>query len=515
MDKLAEENPIRPIETKLRKTSVIIDKPLQESWTFFDTFDWRLYNRGFTLVHTGSKLILYALPSGEEIALASASTPPRFSQDLPPGDLAQILEPILTIRALAPLVQVRMVKRSRRLLDKREKTIARLLTMEAYTEENGGMLIGVYVRLDPIRGYEKQARKWRKKLKIAKSMGRFDRFYAYILAYGGKKPGNYSNKLNLSLKPDMRSDAAIKQIFRRLLTIARANEPGIQADIDSECLHDFRVALRKTRSLLTQTRGVFPPDVTERFRQDLRDVMSVTNELRDLDVYLLDEPRYRSLIAQTDMQEALTPVFDYLRTRRGEALKRVQEELVSERYTKIMDDWQAFVEAPCPKKPPKNAPQATTPILTLAQARIYKRYRRILKDGRAALASGDPEDLHALRIDGKKLRYLLEFFQSTLPPKKVGKLIKLTKRLQNNLGTFNDLTVQQEYLLHIAGELPVDDVTAKRALMAVGMLAEALARQRDEVQAEFEDIFARFSSPKTQSLVRELCGRKSKRRKKS
>jgi len=510
MPELSEEHPIRLLETKLEESSAIIDKPLQESWTFLDAFDWRLYNSDFTLVYNGNALILYTLPHGVEIARSSVSTLPRFGCDLPPGPLAETLRPILSIRALTPLAQTRIVKRSYRLLDKRKKTVARLLVLEAYPPEDMETIVGAYIQIDPIRGYKKQAQKWRKKLKIAKSARQFDRFYTDILAHEGKKPGDYSNKLNLSLRPDMRADEAVKYIFRRLLAIARANEHCIQEDIDSECLHDFRVALRKTRSLLTQTRGVFPPDVTERFRKDLRDVMSVTNELRDLDVYLLDEPRYRSLIAQTEMQDALTPVFDYLRTRRSEALERVRTEIASERYAEIITDWRTFIESPSPKKPPKDAPRAAMSILTLAQARIYKRYRRMLKDGRAALASGDPKDLHALRIDGKKLRYLLEFFQSLLPPKKGRKLITLTKKLQTNLGTFNDLTVQQDYLLHIAGELPVDDATAKRALMAVGMLAEALARQRDDVQAEFGDIFARFSSAKTQALVSEICGRKGK-----
>jgi CHAD domain-containing protein len=511
MPELSEEHPIRLLETKLKEAPVIIDSSLQEPWTFLDSFDWRLYNNDFALVYTGNELILYTLPRGVEITRSPVSTSPRFSCDLPSGPLARTLGPLLGIRALTPMAQMHIVRRSYRLLDKREKTVARLVALEAYPQEDMETPVGAYIQIDPIRGYKKQAGKWRKKLKIAKSTGQFDRFYADILAYEGKKPGDYSNKLNLTLRPDARADEAVKYIFRRLLAIVRANEHCIQEDIDSECLHDFRVALRKTRSLLTQTRGVFPPDVTERFRKDLSDVMSVTNDLRDLDVYLLDESRYRSLIAQAEMQDALTPVFDYLHLRRNEALERVRTEIASDRYAEIMANWRTFVESPSPKKPPKDAPRAAMSILALAQARIYKRYRRMLKDGRAALASGDPKDLHALRIDGKKLRYLLEFFQSLLPPKKGQKLITLTKKLQSNLGTFNDLTVQQDYLLRSAGELPVDDATAKRALMAVGMLAEALARQRDEIQAEFDDIFAQFSSPKTQALVREICGRKNKR----
>jgi len=36
-------------------------------------------------------------------------------------------------------------------------------------------------------------------------------------------------------------------------------------------------------------------------------------------------------------------------------------------------------------------------------------------------------------------------------------------------------------------------------------------RQLDEVQAEFEEIFAQFSSSKTQALVQKVCNREGKR----
>ena len=47
---------------------------------------------------------------------------------------------------------------------------------------------------------------------------------------------------------------------RALLDIMVANEPGMRADLDTEFLHDYRVSLRRTRSLLGQIKNVFPAD---------------------------------------------------------------------------------------------------------------------------------------------------------------------------------------------------------------------------------------------------------------
>jgi len=45
------------------------------------------------------------------------------------------------------------------------------------------------------------------------------------------------------------ADAGARQIYQALLDIMVANEPGMHADLDTEFLHDYRVSLRRTRSL--------------------------------------------------------------------------------------------------------------------------------------------------------------------------------------------------------------------------------------------------------------------------
>ncbi len=58
---------------------------------------------------------------------------------------------------------------------------------------------------------------------------------------------------------DERSDVVVARVLARLLEIQDANLPGALADSDVEFLHDFRVAIRRTRSVLREMRGVFAP----------------------------------------------------------------------------------------------------------------------------------------------------------------------------------------------------------------------------------------------------------------
>jgi CHAD domain-containing protein len=148
------------------------------------------------------------------------------------------------------------------------------------------------------------------------------------------------------------------------------------------------------------------------------------------------------------------------------------------------------------------------PIVDLARKRIYKRYRRVIKDGDYILTHMQDQLLHDLRIECKKLRYLMEFFASLFPRKKMVRLIKQLKKLQDNLGDFNDLSVQQDYLMHMAEELPLDDPRSRKALVATGYLVENLAYQQKAVKAEFADTFTEFASPANQKLFRQLFATK-------
>ncbi len=87
----------------------------------------------------------------------------------------------------------------------------------------------------------------------------------------------------------------------------RANEEGIKADSDMEFLHDYRTAVRRTRSALSQIPDVFPPETTERYKEAFGLLGEQSNRLRDLDVYLLSEPEYRAMFPEA-MRDHIAPL---------------------------------------------------------------------------------------------------------------------------------------------------------------------------------------------------------------
>lgn len=170
--------------------------------------------------------------------------------------------------------------------------------------------------------------------------------------------------------------------------------------------------------------------------------------------------------------------------------------------------WEAFLDEPV--QDPPLACNANVPIISFARKRIYKQYRRILKDGSRTLENTEDEKLHALRIACKKLRYLMEFFSSLFPSKKINILIAQLKTLQDNLGDFNDLCVQEEYLLNIAEEPPATGQKQKKILVAIGSLVGTMDREKQIIKDAYTKTFADYASPPNKIAFSELFASKQK-----
>jgi CHAD domain-containing protein len=311
-----------------------------------------------------------------------------------------------------------------------------------------------------------------------------------------------SAKPVLPLQPDMPAGEAVRRILQRLLEAMEANEEGTRADRDPEFLHDFRVAVRRTRSALSQLKAVLPPPVLERFRPEFAWLGEVTGPTRDLDVFLLCFADYRQSLP-AEFGDALEPFGRFLAVHQRTEQRWLVEMLASPRYLQLKKDWAAVLAGFDPQASP---PAAGQPVVEIAGKRIRKVLRRAIREGEAIGDDSPAEDLHELRKTCKKLRYLLEFFQDLYPPQKIVRLIKSLKILQDNLGEFQDLQVQSAALQKFADQMAAEG-EAPRSLLAMGMLIEGLQHRQKRAREELTGRFAAFSRRKNLRLFDELFSR--------
>ncbi len=470
--------------------------------TFLDTFDWRLFNRNMALLKEKDRYLLYSLPNRETVASLSLprGTEPVFSADFPEGPFKKTLQAHLSVRALLPRARARTRRQTMRVLNRNEKTVL-IATLEqarvtdtARTEQPFNTLL-----LRPIRGYEKHLRRLNRSLREAGAEPQTEDLFHAAVRATGRRPGDYTSRLNIALEPDLTGAEAARRILGLLFRTIRCNEAGIKEDIDTEFLHDFRVGIRRTRSALGQIKSVFPEARVARFRNDFSFLGKLTNRLRDLDVALLRQDAYRLLLPGY-LRPRLDSLFESLRAERTGEHQRLSAALDGDRYLKIATDWEAFLECPPESGSPDNV---DVPATGLAQRFIGKRYGRVIAMGTAIDEATPDADLHRLRIECKKLRYLLEFFSSLFPVEEIRLIVEHLKSLQDNLGDFNDLSVQQADLKTYLEALPAERAQPE-TFAAIGGLIGCLCREQQTVRAAFSKTFAQFNRAEVAATFRRL-----------
>ena len=487
----------------------------QQETYFLETFDWRLHRAELALsavrrAEGGFGLYLVHGNSGRPTR-ATVTSLPGFSGELPETMRSMLAKP-MSMRCLLPILGLRSQLLEARVLDPDGKTVVRarleqaeVVPGEAASGAGAHPLGRLSARLviRSVIGYDDAYKRLRRHVEKKLGWKRIEKsLFEEALSLAGREPRDYSSKVRIPLRSSQTAAEAARSIHLSLLQAMQANETGTRLDLDSEFLHDFRVAIRRTRSALTQIKGVFPPAELEFFRGELSWLGGCTGPTRDLDVYLLKFDRLQAALPGASGRD-LEPLRAFLEATQKREQKRLVEVLDSDRYRSLIQSWHGFLTHP-PAGDAELCPNAGRPAMEVARERIWKIYRRIVKKGRTVHADTPVEVLHEIRIDGKKLRYLLEFFSGFFPGGEIAAPIKALKRLQDNLGDLNDYEVQSLRLGEFARELFEEGRTPVETFLAMGRLTHRLDEGKMEEKRKFEAHFESFDSAENRTLYRDL-----------
>jgi len=202
---------------------------------------------------------------------------------------------------------------------------------------------------------------------------------------------------------------------------------------DAEALHDFRVSLRRLRTTLRAHRSVLRPDVTKKDRRKVRKLARSTSAGRDAEVLLswIDSVRADLAPSEGPMADRLA---SELQTERDESYATVLAR-VEPRFRKLERRLRRPLSAL--GLPPEPTIPGSVRSFAAALERILPLYADELSDAVAAIHT--PEDhaaVHAARIRGKHLRYLVEPVAEDIEG--VTDLVVRLKGLQDALGDLRD-----------------------------------------------------------------------------
>lgn len=309
-----------------------------------------------------------------------------------------------------------------------------------------------------------------------------------------------SAKIDVPLAYEQRSDAAAVAVLRALLTVINDDLPGTLTGENDEFLHQLRVAVRRSRTVQRQLKGVFPAAELPGFRTEFRWLQQATGDARDLDVYVADLAGLRDMLPPA-IRGDLAPLTPVLLHSRLAARAEMAGALVSPRAEAVLEDWERLLET-LVEQPVHDRPDAERPIGELAGERIRKVYRRIVKMGRAIDDSSPAEDFHELRKKAKELRYLMELFGTKLfGEERVAPMVASLKAFQDVLGRHQDREVQMTMLRSVADEV-AELRGGAHACLAMGVLIDRLERDELAAREEFAEAFAALSSKSQRRFVK-------------
>ncbi|MGH7149838.1 MAG: CHAD domain-containing protein [Planctomycetota bacterium] len=240
---------------------------------------------------------------------------------------------------------------------------------------------------------------------------------------------------------DRPPEAAIRILALPFLDGAAAAAGLLEADADAGALHDFRVALRRLRTLLKAYRGLFRDSVPRKQARALRDLARSTGAARDAEVQL-EWLATQGEELKPGARRALSWMVERLEGRRqaaystvrGDVLRRFRE--LERRLRSGLSRYRATV-----------APDPARATFALAAAeRVRSAGAELVAALEAVRAPSDVEEAHRARIEAKRFRYLLEPLQGTSLEPPVGRLVRSAKALQDVLGKLHDMHV-------LAGEI--------------------------------------------------------------
>jgi CHAD domain-containing protein len=467
-----------------------------ETWPglLLDTFDEEMLHSGKMFFQVGERVFCLELQTGQLLEQLS-SEGWSFAGELPAGPVAALLKKVSSLRAFLPVAEVRLCHRHGLLLDDEGKTRARFYNLSI---ERGRKTVGVG-STQYLRGYDQAHADLCRSLEQSGATACRDGGQVYDFLKIKRK--NYTAKPTVRLLPDAPVKESAEAIVRTFIRIARRNENGMVADHDTEFLHDYRVSLRKVRSVLSLFKGVFSPEETCRLKEDFASLMQKTNSLRDLDVYLLNRNQYFNLVP-ADSHQGLEVLFDYFAGERKEEHKSVARGLRSTSYRREIDRLEKlFAEgANLP-----GGPRGEEHSLTFARESILKRYAKVCKIARGIDDTTEDTVIHQLRINCKKLRYLMEFFAPLIAENELKSMIKALKVLQDNLGNFNDYSVQQIFLRRMLSEHMHDFGGLElKVAESVGALTAMLHQLQRKERGQVIKNFALFDSSETRAILAKL-----------
>ena len=245
--------------------------------------------------------------------------------------------------------------------------------------------------------------------------------------------------------------AATRRVAFALLEAAVAARERLDDPSDAEALHDFRVALRRTRSWIKAFEDELGDSIRKKHRRRLSDISHAAGDARDAQVHavwLRDVEDALSVRDRPGAEWLLRRVVDH-QHEADTALRAIVAEAFGATTAGLAKDLAVYtvrIDLRNPAVPQTLAEAMASRILALAAA-VGERLAAVQSMQDQAVA-------HAARIAGKRLRYVIEPIADGVEGGPG--LVKRLRILQDVIGEMHDVHVVAEEVIQAAQDAGAD-----------------------------------------------------------
>lgn len=304
------------------------------------------------------------------------------------------------------------------------------------------------------------------------------------------------SSFQLPLHTDSELDFVVPHFLLTEFDYARSLEQGIVQDLDSEYTHQYRVTLRRIRSLCLLLRELIPPFEQRILKPHLKIMMKKTNKLRDLDVFILDKSQYIEMLP--NHKPSLEPLFGFIEAERAYEQAKVARWLATKEYTTHC----TLVRNSLLRSTKHARVDNNVPALLFASQKVSEQFKKVDKARRKISDKSRDSVIHSMRIKCKALRYLLEGFSALYPSPQHKNNVKQLKLLQDKLGDFNDTSSQIEFFTRLKEAVNLNKQDRKTLKKLLNVLSEHHELSRQTILTHLSQFESFIRDTNTQNLYR-------------
>lgn len=286
---------------------------------------------------------------------------------------------------------------------------------------------------------------------------------------------------------ELRRGATAGEVVRRAIAASAArliqHDPVIRLDVDPEGVHQARVATRRLRSDLRTFRPLLDAEWAIALRDELGWLADVLGRVRDGDV-LLERMRGRVEVLPEARLKDAARILATLERDRDAAHAELMETLRGERYLALLN---RLVEA---SREPALLVEARAPAADVVPALVTRPWRSLVRSVKRISDAAPNEQLHAIRIRTKRVRYATEAV-APIVGKTARSFAAAAAELQDVLGDLNDTVVAEEWLRTWAR-----GSRSSGAVFAAGELAGLERAAALELRSRWRGAWKRLSAKK-------------------